>query len=712
MKQASRLLVLALSSLSLLASCGGDHSDSSSNPIDYSSSSSQEPITPTDWYFINDKQTSYKIVVSKDATDSDLYAASQIVEYTANLCGVDIETVVDDEESYSPNGHYIVIRSKNFEKSASFAWDNTILNGDGFVMWTHDKSLFLESNTNSGIVYASNQFIETYYGVDWLTPDYEYTPEVASTLPFLNIKRYYIPAFRNRNYLNYATYNNQAGYDVYSSHLRYAGEYLSIDDKLGGGIGWDTTFGRDHTALGYVDPKQFQEDPNDSTSLIKEEYRHIFSHDSEGNNYYHYGDTDIVHDNSKTDIGNLYDICWTDGVAEDGSLIATAENGTPTAAALAIESFKKILPGNKNKYFMFGQMDRGYLDMSPETQAVKARYGGFNSAPMIRFINCVAREVKKWADKELPGQEINIVMFAYSYSTYPPVKAKTDANGKQIYVNGKPQYEAIDESLIPEENVVIRVAPISAWWTIPLTDSRQSADMQTLFDRWGVLTDRFMVWFYQTDYSHLYSWYPTWTNLKGNIEMLLPFDLEYFFTQDSYTDKAEILQYVNAYIASKLIWDTSLNTSDILYQFIDRYFGPAANEAKKVFDNLTNRFFYCLSNQGESFLNWSNIRSASTWPYQLLEEQVNTLEESRAKIKNDATLTAKEKETYDEHLLSLELKPRYLILMNYTSYFGSDKIGLADFGESWCQDAETLGATNYAENKTIAQLRENGYICL
>ena len=133
-------------------------------------------------------------------------------------------------------------------------------------------------------------------------------------------------------------------------------------------------------------------------SDILPQYVHLFAHNSDNQIACFDGNTIFY---SKTGSVSLWDICWTDGIAEDGTL--NTAMGTSAASVIA-EKMKTVIQGERRQLFHDRQMDHPFIVPSPEAKEAVAKYG--TTGVMVRFINCVAKALQDWTDTKLSGRRV------------------------------------------------------------------------------------------------------------------------------------------------------------------------------------------------------------------------------------------------------------------------------------------------------------------
>ncbi len=367
--------------------------------------------------------TEYKVLISGLATESEKYAASELIYYVEQITGVTLEYANDMDYA---DENIISVGETEFLSSSEIAVDYTALGSDGFVQKNKGKALLIVGGSDRGTIYGVYDFLEYHLGVKYLTDEYTYIP-VGDEAKVYGCDRTEIPAFDYRVYLDKNAFaNTNTKFNVQS---RFTSEYLIIPESMGGNIKWWQDHPT-HNSLFWAQTEKYIED-----GKIADEYMHAFSND--GKNVI----TESFLSGEYTEYAG--DLCYTDGINEDGSAYMTASNGTPTAVAMVIEGMKEVIRNDtgENNYYMFGQNDYPNRPCLC-TRCIEASKKYSDSGLFIRFANVVADEIEKFKIEEGIEREIKIVIFAYSWTAFAPTE-KDDAGN----------IVAIDSTCVPRDNI-------------------------------------------------------------------------------------------------------------------------------------------------------------------------------------------------------------------------------------------------------------------
>lgn len=647
MKKLIKLTICVLISVLILSACG----------------KSEVIVTPTETpnvfldYLINNNSSDYQIVCGSSATSSENFAASELQNFILQSTGAKIAVVDDSNITFSEQSKLISVGDTKCLASANFGFDYNMLGGSGFFIKTKYNSIFIDGNSDRGTIYGVYDFLEKYFGIKFLSDDYTYVPEIDN-LSLYAIDSVEIPAFEERTFLSRSVVLDK---ELFALRCRMENEYLNMRESYGGNFGWYDGINPTHNALTYVSPDIY---------------------------YPQYKDMFYVVDNKPQDL------CYTNGITQDGKIDETLE---VSAIKVAIQSLKNfVLDSNENDiYFMFGQMDILDCCQCDDCKAASNLYK--RSGMMIRFANIMAEEVQKWANTELGGRKINVVVFAYLFSEAAPVKTNTDGS-----------YSVLDETVIPADNVYVRMAPINSCSYYAYNEDGQIEKYRQMFEQWRVVTDKFMLWTYHTNFAH-YFWYnPTIQSWKTNFELYQEMGVDYLFMQSSHTEYNNWQAIMETYIAAKMLWNPEQDVNKLQEEFIYYYFGETASPYILSFVENFNEHYATIFSKYSLNLSYNNSKlvKAELYPINFLEQQYSLVNQAESAVQASSIGTT-EKADICKRIDHVKLTPQYMILYNYDYYYSNDTYGKYLFAKEFFANCDLLGVTNFSEMGLISDLKED-----
>ncbi len=152
------LFSIMLLSISTACTCNGFGGQESS-----SSTPSVAEETAID--LVKDGKSDYKIVLSKDATNYETYAAEELALYIKEATNCAIDCVTDEGRGFNENDKVISLGETNVLRGSGVKVDYNQLKRDGFVIKRLGNTLILCGGGGYGTLYAVYEFL--HQQLDW-----------------------------------------------------------------------------------------------------------------------------------------------------------------------------------------------------------------------------------------------------------------------------------------------------------------------------------------------------------------------------------------------------------------------------------------------------------------------------------------------------------------------------------------------------------------
>lgn len=632
------------------SSSGDDSSSSASDDGRVNEINKEEEISS----LISNGESNYSIVISKDYTETEYFAASELQSFLYQVSGANLPLTLDTTLQYSDSSKIISVGGTNALNNADSNVDYSKLNGDGFIVKTHKNSLFINGANDRGTLYGVYDFLEKCIGVKFLTADATYVPK-QTTIKLYATNIVEIPAFPIRMYLTGPLYSDS----LFLARMRMGSELVNASSQYGGKIQWNT--GSVHNRLSFVPTSEY------FTSANKEENAHMYCLNSSG--------TPI-------------DLCMTDGLTADGKIDESME---VSAFKVALQTLKKqVMETDKEcTNFMFCQEDTTICCGCANCMAAEAKY--MRSGMTIQFANLLAEEINKWSREEYDGRKVNIIVFAYYYSTNAPL----DSEGN-----------ILDESCIPNEYVYVRIAPINAEVYYTFTDDGKNQTYSAQIRNWANITENIMLWTYHTYYTEFAWYYPTAHTFKDNLSLYQSIGAEYVLLQADYLNSANWQDRINLYVASKMLWNPDQDVTALQEEFVKYYYGAAADEVLEVIGRLDEKIYeISLTGNVRFQIYETKIMDPTYYPINYLEQLVAILDGAIEKIQQS---DAADKNEIVGRLKEVKITPMYMIVHNVKTYY-SDSEKIYDTVKEFIKLSEETGFNRYSEGGQNPNSLRNEY---
>lgn len=619
-------------------------------------------------YWVKEGISSYKIVIPERAALYEQQAATELQSYTQQVAGAFLPIIEDTAVLQGEDKYFSIGNTKLFQNSG-INYNSYDITADGFLLKNIDKTIYVMSNDSRGILYGVYEFLERILNIRFFAPDETYVPTM-NEIPVYDMEIAASPYFAERTYMNGLEFGNIMQ-DEYVSHSRAISYWMSMDQKFGGKsaiYARPRTDGHakgslDHNFIAYVDP-----------NVYAEAHPEFFWNDSNA-----YGACKCV------DIVN--------GITEDGEL---DENMEISVLKIMIEELKKdILANPQAKFFLVEQEDGTDAINTERYPDLIEKYGA--SGTLVRSMNVVAKKIQEWADKELNGREINIVTFAYGQTKTPPVK-----------MNSEGVYKAVDPSVIPHENLVIRMAFFSNAYYPYFDGDKQTSTSYTDAQGWSAICENFMFWAYDIDFHDYLNYFPSWQSMRKNVQGLAEAGVQCLLIQAPHNTTTNWQTNIRHYVYSKLFWNYNLDVSLLMKEYIDAYYGAIGGKSVQKFIAIMDAHYATVMAQPEnknlSFTSGSMIGQAAYINAGVLTSGINVLQAGIDEIQASA-LSQEVKDKYLTRLYNVLATPMWMILNNYDSFYPGDTEGRISYAKKFFEVCEKGEVDTYNEVYKIADLK-------
>ena len=593
----------------------------------------------------------YSIVIPAEATACEQFSAEELRDFVKQSTGVTLPVVSENSAEYSSDGKKISIGNTSLLEQSGLGMQEG-LRSDAYSLTSSGNSIFIYGNSDRANLYGAYEFLEEYVGVRFLTADYTYVPEKDSVdvqMPMNIVKN---PAFDQRQYWSMDAQTNA----LYAARKRVVTYWNWSMPQYGYGMY------RDFEAQGH------------NVLRLLQAGAESFGLASIPDNAYA---TDLAGNRMSTDFNgeSIYDVCWTDGLAEDGSFIdevQKAEDGTPmpTAAQCLYEGLKKSLKSNTTAtIFCIMQEDTPAVVCDCETcHKNKENYGAV-SANIVRMINALALKINEYnRSSEGDGRDIRLATYAYAYSQEAPV----------LYRNGA--YEVYDNSVIPNEKVIVEYCTMNNCnHTLSINDSRQDSFHKDNLKKWEWLCEtnkNLAIYTYTSNFNCALTYNPNLKTLKENIIYIYENLNRDMVTFENAVYTGDWQQQLRMYVASKLFWDPYAEVQPLIDEFISLTYGRSAKAVRNYIERMEAQCDYNRSVYGSEFYlivadhTDYMIHNSKFWKLGALETSVKELKEEIAAVSADETLSQSEKDRLTKELKKVLISPMMQIKFHYDEYYG------------------------------------------
>lgn len=581
-------------------------------------------------------------IIADDSIEVIKFAKQQVIKYFSKACICDFVEKIDSNFS-------IILKT---EKNAAG------IKYDGFKVSLNPKFIEIEAIYPRGLLYGVYDVLEKYLGVKFFAPDCEFIPTVTNIV-FPTETYISNPAFPLRSAWNAATYKDGEFYSKMRNHTM-----IKVNDnKYGGYCGWERVkeWGWGHNTLAYIPFKEYGN-----------EYPNMFAYND----------------------GNVTDICLCNGVADDG----TKTNEEISCVSIIVNYIKRRIDEDTSlRYFNIGQSDSwaGFNTECNCERCVSARKKYRSSGVMIRFANLIADEINDYVNKNHAGREIFFQVYAYSQTFEPPVKKVNE------------EYVPIDETVVPRDNVIVMLAQTSKDLSLiyPFNDEKHNRISSEVYKGWLAILKRMHLWIYCVNFHEFFWYFPALSCIDTAIKEVADKNCEAVSVQVSYDDINDWQSLYKGYVASKLMWNPTLDSEMLLNEYLEGYYGVAAKYIRSMM-NLFDKHYYKLGDSNIGFIVPMNksddiFMNANNYPKELLDEAERFLDLAEKEINEEN----KDKEILLKRLGAVRLTPMRMRLYNYF-YYEKDMESIFSYYKKFRKYANDCDIKKYAEGnaRTLEEL--------
>lgn len=498
------------------------------------------------------------------------------------------------------------------------------LENDGFVIFACGGSVFFDAATPRGRMYAVYEYLERFLGVRFLTAKCEHVPK-TDALPMPEQAIVSEPSFAMRTYLTADVFQELADLR-HLARTRTKDVYTTVPEEYGGPV---NIFGRNvsHNFHFYV---PFEVYGNEHPEFYR-----------------------FFYENAQI----LPTIDITNGITEDGRL---DESMKISVAKIVIdEMIKDMIKYPDVEIFMLTQKDGAHYfeDARNLNQAAKYKRSGM----LVRFCNVVVRELNRYAREHMNGRVVRIMTFAYNYTKEAPV---CERDGKIC---------PIDDTVIADDNLIIQFALFSNGYYDYFSE-RQNEAVQRNMREWRYVAKRFWFWAYDINFYRYFGYYDSFACIQKNIEGFKEYGIEYLCVQGPHDSHANWQANMRAYVYRKLMWDSSLNAEVLLNEYIDLFYGMAADAVRRVME-LFHENYRSLIDGGKdvTFITRGTHTEAEMNPKEMLEECIAILERAEDDVLC-SNASQKYKREMHERLEQVKATPLMLLVDHFEEYYPNEPV--------------------------------------
>ena len=508
---------------------------------------------------IEKAKTEYVIVCGKSASLCERKAAAELQKYLQQISGTVIPVVSDDVLAKDKE---IVVGRTNRETKEDF--DRKELGEEGFVIKTTGQKLWLIGGADRGTIYSVYTFLEEYLGCRFYMEKIEKIPQMQKVS---------IPEIKEDKQIPVLMFRDAAWYD-------YFGTDISVKRKINAPI-WG---------------RELPEDVGGGVTYCKGKGGHTFE--------------ELVPPEEYFDEHPEYYTMNEEGVRVPNKQLCLTN---PEVLELTIKGVLEWLADEPDTSIIsVSQNDWGGPCLCENCRKVYEEEGGAYSGAVIRFVNEVAKEVKKHYPK------VWVDTYAYSYTRSAPTKVK------------------------PEDNVLVRLCTMGTCFSHEKEGSTCLVDTASTYldgsansfsediEAWAKISKTLFVYDYTCNYQHWSLTFPDFANLRKNVKYYVDNHAIGLEMQGNQLSSSIEFSELRSYLLSKILWNPYMSEEEYyahMDDFLDGVYGPGGKYVREYIaiaeeQTRDNCFGLVTSPYNMYPLSFMEVRRSCEFPEKLTYEML------------------------------------------------------------------------------------------
>lgn len=624
-------------------------------------SNSKEPVKPLDYYigttyegthifkvtesnvdFIKDGKTDYKIVIPQTPSEFELTAIDELLYFFEVATDISLELISDVEATYTADAKYISVGDTEYAGTAGVKADYDLLKTGGFRIVTKGNSMILLGATGRGTLYAVYEFLKQNFNYEFYADNAIYIDKDVVDLKLKNFDITDVPDYEYA----LATYGFIRHKAISTNRYR-----MVTDSALMIPVGRNMY----HNSLDWL-PKETWE----------EEHPNWYSIDGTQLCYTARGDE-----------------------AEYNAMIAAAT-----------EKAKELLSNpdyiDYNILTLTQQDGQGWCDCTTCVDTTK-KYNGSKAAAVIHFVNELRGNIDEWFEEEGKeyARDLKLLFFGYHQTNQPPT----------VWDEANNRYKPVDSTVVCAPGVGVYFAEANGDYTQSFYEKNNLYIAENMMG-YGSLANDIFFWSYQVNFTHYLTPYNSFDGMQAIYQYGKKCNATLLFDQGQYNEPGRATAWctLKAYLSSKLAWNVNANFEELIDNFFEVYFGPAANEMKKMFDSFRVRATYNETYNGYGGLKsiMADVLQVKYWPETLVRDWLQYTDNALTAIEPLKESDPDKYSAYSANIRLERLSPLYIMVELYNSKITDEQT--MKYKRMFFEDAQEMGITKWGEKTFIRDM--------
>ncbi len=542
----------------------------------------------TENYILYNASTEYVLVVSEEATDTELTAKDDITALFFEATGIKLEFITDSGLTHTDSAKYISIGNTALLESSGIAISEELEVRNSYQITTKGNSVYIIGGPYNGVRYGAFEFLFRILNFEQFSYDCYSLDKCVTEIPLYNYTIVDAPDMP----LSMAFPGYMQNSEDLVVRMKAGNKWLSLP----GGIAKYGKSGTSHNTLFYIDPVDYME---------------------EHPKWYSYP--------------NPSQLCFMARGDE-----SEREKLLQTFTENLIEQIK-MQPGKI--VWEISNMDDGNCCACNVCMELKAKYK-CDTAQMYWFCRDMYYKVAEWFKTE-EGEPYANPDFRLEISHY---LAYSESPAQYNEETGK--YEPIDETVVMPKGVGSHLAPMLMNWIKPIDDP-VNVNFFNQIKKLSAITQHLSIWAYSTNFNEYLYPFDVFSSIQRNYQIFYEHGADSMIdeTQNGNYQGMTGWHMLTAYLSSRFSWNVYDDQEALIERFMNGYFMDAAGPMKNYFES-----FRRFSQFQQTFLAtdlgsiYYAIGNKELWPKVYIDEWQGYIDEAMAKIERYKTIAP---ETYE-----------------------------------------------------------------
>ncbi len=333
--------------------------------------------------------------------------------------------------------------------------------------------------------------------------------------------------------------------------------------------------------------------------------------------------------------------------------------------------------------------------------AFAAANGGANSSVMIRFCNDLADKIYAWFDEE-EGKPYSrdLTVFFLAYQTVLSSPTKYNETTKTYTPAG----------ITCNEHVGVYFAADNYNFTVS-KDHEANATYVAAMQSWRAVADKFMFWFYDTNFACYMLPYDTFQAKAELYKMANEMGAVSVFdeAQRHQPGSAPGWSILKAYLESKLRWDVECNINELTRKFFENCYGESAQAIYECYAEFRAIYRQAVAKKDAGELSESvgsifgQLVTKTIWPKNYLDKCVAVYTEALEKAEKYKEEDPVKYAATCKLISSERISSLYLIFSLYTQYSAEETAAMK---EMYKQDLLNTGLVYETPSRALDAFNE------